>query len=83
MSSDSSYRPELLQVAGALLVHPERKVLLHHRDDKPGISNPGKWALFGGHIEPGESPEETVERELHEELGLNVNNAQLIQAGNH
>lgn len=64
------------QVAGALLVHPDRQVLLHHRDDNPGISNPGKWALFGGHIEPGETPEAALERELLEELGLGISQPQ-------
>lgn len=69
-------RPQ--QVAGALLLHSTRKVLLHHRDDIPGISNPGKWALFGGHIEAGESPEAALVRELHEELGLQVTDPQLF-----
>ena len=32
----------------------------------------GQWALPGGHIEPGESPEETVLRELEEEVGLKL-----------
>jgi 8-oxo-dGTP pyrophosphatase MutT (NUDIX family) len=32
----------------------------------------GKWELPGGRIEPGEQPEQTVIRELNEELGLAV-----------
>lgn len=70
--------PHRQQVAGALLLHPDRKVLLHHRDDIPGISNPGKWALFGGHIEAGESSEAALIRELREELGLQVRDPQLF-----
>lgn len=38
------------------------------RDDKPSILLPDHWALFGGSIEPGESAEEAVGRELLEEL---------------
>lgn len=60
------------QVAGALLVHAHHGVLLHHRDDKPGIAAPGKWALFGGHLEEGESPRAALVRELREELGIDV-----------
>lgn len=30
----------------------------------------GQWALPGGRIDPGESPEQTALREMHEEVGL-------------
>ena len=30
----------------------------------------GKWLFPGGHIEPGESPIQTLNREVHEEVGL-------------
>jgi len=33
-------------------------------------NHPGQWALPGGRIDPGETPEQTALRELHEELGL-------------
>lgn len=32
----------------------------------------GQWALPGGRMDPGETPEETARRELHEELGLDL-----------
>lgn len=31
---------------------------------------PGSWDIFGGHIEPGEQPEQTLIRELQEELAI-------------
>ncbi len=57
-------------IVGALLCHPDGRVLLHHRDNKAGISNPNKWALFGGAVETGESSEEAILRELQEELSF-------------
>ncbi len=40
------------------------------RDDDPGIPFPDMWDLPGGGRENGETPFETLARELHEELGL-------------
>lgn len=42
------------------------QILLLKRRDTP------VWTLVGGGIEPGESPEETVTREVEEETGLRV-----------
>ncbi|NEQ78018.1 MAG: NUDIX domain-containing protein [Okeania sp. SIO2C9] len=58
----------LPHVAIAIL-YREGKFLLQLRDDIPGIAHPGKWAFFGGHIEPGETSEVAVKRELAEEIG--------------
>ena len=56
--------------AAALLVTPDGRYLLQHRDDLPGIFFPGWWGLFGGAIDPGETPDQALLRELDEELGL-------------
>ena len=56
------------QVAVALL-HQGDRFLLQLRDDNPKILYPGHWAFFGGHLEPDESPEAAIERELIEEIG--------------
>lgn len=42
--------------------------LLQLRDDIDGIVAPGTWGLFGGHIDPGEGPEQALRRELQEEI---------------
>jgi 8-oxo-dGTP pyrophosphatase MutT (NUDIX family) len=54
----------------ALIVLEDGRYLLQHRDQIPGIFYPGHWGLFGGAVEPGESPGAALRRELSEELGL-------------
>jgi len=63
MSSETS----LVEVTLAIL-YQEGQFLMQLRDDFPHIIYPGVWGFFGGHIEPGESAEVGVRRELMEEL---------------
>ena len=55
-----------------LIVTEDGGLLLHHRDDKPGIPNPDCWAGFGGAVEDGETVEDAVRREVREETGLQI-----------
>ena len=54
------------EVALVLLVDPKGAVLLQHRDEDLAAS-PNQWSLPGGHVEPGETPEQAARRELLEE----------------
>lgn len=56
-----------IHVAVAIL-YRDGKFLCQLRDDVPNIRYPGHWALFGGHMEPGETPEVALLRELVEEI---------------
>jgi 8-oxo-dGTP pyrophosphatase MutT (NUDIX family) len=60
------------RAAMLLIVTEDRKLLLHLRDDKPGIPHPGCWSGFGGALEDGESAEDAVRREVFEETGLKI-----------
>lgn len=69
MQAESAKQPDdRVQVAIAIL-YRDGQFLMQLRDNIPTILYPGYWGLFGGHIEPGESPEEAVYRELVEEIG--------------
>jgi 8-oxo-dGTP diphosphatase len=58
----------LLLVAACALVDADGRVLLSERP--AGKQLAGLWEFPGGKIEPGESPEDTLVRELAEELGI-------------
>ena len=64
---------EPVQVAIAIL-YQEDKFLMQLRDNIPTILYPGYWALFGGHIEAGETPEVAVRREVIEEIAYEAPN---------
>lgn len=48
-----------------------------HRVKKDNDMHEGKWNGLGGKIEPGETPEECVIREVREECGLTIKNPKL------
>ena len=55
---------------GALLRLDQDRFLFQLRDDIPDIIMPGRWGLFGGHVDPGEDFEPAIRRELAEELNF-------------
>ena len=60
----------LLLVVAVALVDPDGRVLLAERP--AGKELAGLWEFPGGKVEAGERPEETLIRELREELGIAV-----------
>ncbi len=69
---DVPAKPLVLVVAAAL-VDGDGRVLLAQRP--PGKSMAGLWEFPGGKVHDGESPEQALIRELHEELGIETRNS--------
>lgn len=55
-------------VSAVALIDRDSRVLLAQRPE--GKSMAGLWEFPGGKVEPGETPEAALIRELHEELGI-------------
>lgn len=58
----------ILLVAASALVDSDGRVLLAQRPEGKQLA--GLWEFPGGKVEPGETPEETLIRELQEEIGI-------------
>ena len=57
------------EVACAILIDRDGRILLQRRDNDPNILYPGKIGLFGGHREVDETFLGCVVREVYEETG--------------
>lgn len=60
----------ILLVAAVALIDPDGRILLAQRPE--GKSLAGLWEFPGGKVDPGETPEAALIRELNEELGIDT-----------
>ncbi len=61
---------KVVLVSAVALIDADGRVLLAQRPE--GKSMAGLWEFPGGKVEPGETPEAALVRELHEELGIDT-----------
>ena len=66
-----------IKTVSAILKSADGRFLMQLRDDNPKIQYRGCWTNFGGYIEPGESPEQCMRRELEEEIGFKAGEVKL------
>lgn len=60
-------------IAVAALVRDGLVLLVHRHPGRRWY--PDCWDLVGGHVDPGESPQQAVTRECFEELGVHIHDA--------
>lgn len=68
--------PTPIDVAAALIFH-NGKLLITQR--RPGDHLPNLWEFPGGKVEPGETFEHCLVREIREELGVEISVGELVE----
>ncbi|MGM3174534.1 8-oxo-dGTP diphosphatase MutT [Dickeya lacustris] len=67
-----------LSVAVGIIRNPQQAFFIARRPE--GVHMAGKWEFPGGKVEEGETPEQALVRELHEEVGIDVVSAQPLES---
>lgn len=72
----------VIPVVAGVIVHylPKPRVLLRYRDTDESPEAEQNWEFPGGRIRYGEEPGQAIEREIREELGINVSVLRLLHA---
>jgi 8-oxo-dGTP diphosphatase len=72
-------RTQTASVGVGVILVEDRKILLIKRT---GSHGDGTWSSPGGHIDYGESLEETAIRETNEEVGINITDVSFVAITN-
>ncbi|MDH6591168.1 8-oxo-dGTP diphosphatase [Variovorax sp. TBS-050B] len=81
MSAPAADRKHTEVAVGVLIRPADGALLLSTRPE--GKPYAGFWEFPGGKIEAGETVEEALRRELHEELGINIARAEVWKVTEH
>ena len=65
---------QIPEYSSIILINTKNEILLQLRDNNPNIADPNTLSLFAGRMEPGESKEQTIKRELYEETTIEADN---------
>lgn len=63
--------------AAVMAFDGQGRALMQLRDNIEGIAAPGRWSLFGGAVEAGESLDTAARREFFEETGIDISHQAL------
>jgi 8-oxo-dGTP diphosphatase len=74
-SLEATYMKQI-EVVGAVIVNSERQILCALRSAHRSLG--GMWEFPGGKIEPGETHQQALVREIQEELGCQITVGQFI-----
>ena len=73
----SKVNNEMPLLVTAAVIFDDEKVLITRRPDNK--QHPGLWEFPGGKVDPGESPEEALCREIREELDAEVRIVEIFE----
>jgi len=71
-----------MKSVGIIIENSQGELLHLLRDDNPNIPFPNQWVGLGGIVEKDESFEEAIQRELKEEIGIDISKPQLLKVYN-
>jgi len=74
---DQTRRRAIADCVGGILVERRKFLVEKRRDDDD--ADPGLIEIPGGHVDPDETLEDALKREMKEELGIDVEKAKLVQ----
>ncbi len=81
MKSTNTRSEPIIPVLAAIIFNADQQVLLAQR--KTGLSQALKWEFPGGKLKSHEKPEECLQREIKEELGMDIRVETIFHAVNH